>query len=129
MRFASGTHFAPAVSTLRETGTLSPYDAEALAGRRLQHHPMLQAIHDPGAQLLQASHFGRDIVGFDVYVDATLVVHALDLHYGLVGRGLQHAVIAAAARMVGVYGSTQRFAPEAGGRVHIGGLTVDQHGA
>jgi hypothetical protein len=33
-----------------------------------------------------------------------------DLHDGLVGRGLQHAVIAAAARMVGVYRATQRFA-------------------
>ena len=58
----------------------------------------------------------------------TLVVHALDLHDGLVGRGFQHAVIAAAARMVWVYGATQRFAPEAGGVVHIGGFTVYQHG-
>ncbi len=56
-------------------------------------------------------------------------VHALDLHDGLVGRDLQHALIAAAARMVGIYGATQCLAPEAGRLVHIGGLAVDQHGA
>jgi hypothetical protein len=88
-----------------------------------------QAIHNLGAQLPQASRFGRDIVGLDVYVYETLVVHALDLHDGLVGRGLQHAAIATAARMVRVYRATQRFAPEAGSLVHIGGLTVDQYGA
>jgi hypothetical protein len=33
-------------------------------------------------------------------MDATLVVHVLDLHNRLVGWGLQHATIAAAARMV-----------------------------
>jgi hypothetical protein len=77
----------------------------------------------------QARHFGWDVVGLDVYVNATLVVHALDLHDGLIGWGLQHAVIAAAARMAGVHGATQRLAPEAGGLVDIGGLAVDQHGA
>ena len=29
--------------------------------------------------------FGGDVVRLDVYVDATLVVHALDLHDGLAG--------------------------------------------
>ena len=73
--------------------------------------------------------FGRDVVSLNVYMDAALVVHALDLHDGLIGWGLQHPVIAAAARMAGVHGATQRLAPEARGLVHIGGLAVDQHGA
>jgi hypothetical protein len=46
-------------------GTLDPDDAEALAGRRLQR-----------TELLQARRFGRDVVGLDVDVDATLVVDA-----------------------------------------------------
>jgi len=36
---------------------------------------------------LQACHFRRDIVGLDVCVNATLVVHPLDLHNRFVGRG------------------------------------------
>src|ERR1700752_41802 len=119
----------PAVGVLRKTGTLYSYDAEALAGGRLHHHPALQAIHHLGAQLPQSRHFGRDVVGFDVYMDAALMVHALDLHDWLIGRGLQHAIIAAATRMGMVHGPTQRLAPEAGGLVDIGGLAVDQHGA
>ena len=41
-----------------------------------------------------------------VYVDATFVVHALNLHDGLVGWGLQHTVISAGARVLRVYRST-----------------------
>lgn len=81
----------PAVGILRETGTLYPDDAEALAGRRLHHHPALEAVHHRGAQLGQARHFGSDIVGLDVYVDPALVIHALDLHDGLVGRGVPYS--------------------------------------
>jgi hypothetical protein len=62
-------------------------------------------------------------------MDATLVLHALDLHDGLVGRGLQHAVVAAAARMLEVHGATECLTPVAGGLVHIGGLAVNQHSA
>ena len=39
----------PAVGILRETGTLYPYDAEALAGGRLHDHPALQVVHHLGA--------------------------------------------------------------------------------
>jgi hypothetical protein len=39
----------PPVGILRETGTLYPYDAEALAGGRLHHHPALQVVHHLGA--------------------------------------------------------------------------------
>jgi hypothetical protein len=103
----------PPVGVLRKSGALNPYDAEPLTGRRLHHHPALQAVHHLGAQLLQAHHFGRDVIGLDVYVDPALVVHALDLHDRLIRWGLQHEVIAATARMLGINGATQRLAPEA----------------
>ena len=106
-----------------------PYDAEALACGRLHHDPALKAIHNFRAQLLQARHFGRDVVGLDVYMDATLVLHALDLHDRLVGWGLQHAVVAPAARMLEVHRATECLPPVAGRLVHIGGLAVDQHSA
>src|SRR5882724_12080051 len=119
----------PAADVLRETRTLHPDDAEALTGGRLHHHPTLQAIDHRSAQLLQARHLGWDVVGLDVDVDAALMVHALDLDDGLVHRGLQHAVVAAAAGMLEVHRATQRLAPETGGRVNIGGPTVDQYRA
>src|SRR5438874_9055966 len=128
IRLASGG-LVPAVRVLRETRTLYPYNAEALAGRRFHHHPTLEVIHHLGSQLCQARHFGSDVVRLDVYVDPALVLDALDLHDRLVGRGLQHAVVAAAARMAGIDGATQRLGPEAGGAVQIGGPAVDQHGA
>src|SRR5262245_20620240 len=119
----------PTVGVLWETGTLYPYDAEALACRRLHHHPALKAVHNLRAQLLQTRHFCRDVVGLDVYVDATLVLHALDLHDQLVRWGLQHAIVAAAAGMLEVHGATECLTPIAGGLVHIGGFAVDQHSA
>src|SRR5947207_15845668 len=82
-----------------EAEALDAHDAEALAGGRFHHHPTLEPVHDCCAELLEARDFGGDIVGFDVDVDAALVLHALNLHDGFVGRSLQHAVIAAAARM------------------------------
>src|SRR5262245_22753646 len=125
----TGSFSIPAVSILRKTGTLHPYDAEALAGWRPHHHPTPRPAHDLGTHLLQACHFGGNVVGLDVYVNATLVVHPLDFHDRLVRRGLQHSVIAAAVRMFGVNNAAERFAPEARGLLHVGGLAIDQHGA
>src|SRR5215472_18426286 len=68
---AQDQFLVPAVGVLRETGTLYPHDAEALACGRLHHDPALKAIHNFRAELLQARHFGRDVVGLDVYMDAT----------------------------------------------------------
>ena len=115
----------PVVGVLRKTRALNSDDAEPLTRGRLHYHPTLQAIHNLGAQRLQAQHFGRDVIGLDVYVDPALVVHALDLHDRLIGRGLQHEVIAATARMLGINWATQRPAPEVGGLVNIGSLAVD----
>src|SRR6202034_1283425 len=91
-------HSVPTVGVLRKAGTLHAYHAEALAGGRLHHDPTFQLIRHCGTQLLQPGHFGRDVIGLDVYVNATLVAHTLNLHQGLVRLRLQHAVIAAGSR-------------------------------
>src|SRR6185437_13829956 len=119
----------PAVRVLRKAGPLDPHDAEALAGGRLHHDPALQAVHDLRAQLLEASHLGGNIVGFDVEVYAAFVADALDLHDGLIGRGLQHEVVAATARMIRVHGPAEGVGPEAGGRLQVRGIAVDQESA
>jgi hypothetical protein len=107
------------MDVLRETGTLYPHYAETLARRGLHHDPTLQTVHHPGAQFLQAVHLSFNVIGFNVYVNATLVVHALYLHERLIRRGLQHAVIAPCARVLRVYRSTERFGPEVSRFVHV----------
>ena len=105
------------------------YDAETLAGGSLHHYPTLQALDHLGAQSLEARHLGGNVIALNVDVNATFMVHALDLHNGFVGRSLQHAVISASTRMIGVYRTAQRLTPEAGSFLNSGGLTVDQDGA
>src|SRR5450432_15370 len=119
----------PLIGILRKTGTLYSDNAEALAGGRLHHHPTLQTVNHSRAQFFQSAHLGGNVVGLDVYVHAAFVLHPLDLHDGLIERGLEHSVIAPASRVNWVYRPTQRFSPEVGGRVDVRGLAVNQHGA
>src|SRR5258708_4472416 len=105
----------PIIGVLRESGTLDSHDAEALAGGCLQHYPTLQSIHHLRAELLEARDLSRDVVGFNIDVHPTFVLHALDLYDGLVRRCLQHAVVAAGARGIRVYRAAQCPAPEVGG--------------
>src|SRR5579859_551308 len=53
-------------------------------------------------------------------MDPALVLDALDLHDGLIGRGLEHAVIAARAGVLGIHRPAQRLRPESRGLVYIG---------
>src|SRR5690348_5788437 len=46
----------PAGRVLRESRPLRAHDAEALAGRRLHHHPALDSVHDLCTQFLQSRH-------------------------------------------------------------------------
>src|SRR5262249_41543944 len=115
---------SPTVGVLREPGSLDPHDAEALPGRCLHDYPSLESLDYGRAQLRQARHFG-----LDVEVDPALVIDALDLHDGLIGRSMQHDVIAACARVVAIHGTTQRASPELGRLFQIGGLAVNEHGA
>src|SRR5258708_38378501 len=100
---------------LRKSGTLNSHHTEPLAGGRLHHDPTLQAVHDSGAQLFKAAHLGGNVVGLDVDMYAALVLHAPNLHDGLIGRGFQHAGVAPASRVLGVYRAPQGLAPAAGG--------------
>jgi hypothetical protein len=119
----------PLIRILRETGPLDPHDAKALPGRRLHHHPPLEAILHCRPQLYQSRNFGLDIVGLDVYVSSALVVDTLDLHDGFIGRSFQHNVIAAGTGMVAIDRATQRVSPEAGGLFQISGPAINEHGA
>src|SRR4029453_4465180 len=97
--------------------------------------PTVEAVEpDTAAPLLTTlrarAHSPRgDVVLFDVDVDATRVVDALDLDDALVGRGLQHPVVAAAAGMLGVHRAPQRPRPEESSLVHVRCVAVDQHRA
>ena len=129
-------YLVPGIGILREAGTLHSYDAEALVGRSLHHHPALPRrfttlrFPSPGAPLRQGRRRSRCLDG-----PGSSGSTPLDLDNRLVGWGLQHAIIAAAARMVLVNGSARRFAPEAGCLVHIRGLAsrstrrIDGNGA
>src|SRR5690348_11003896 len=97
-----------------------------LPARRLHHDPTRQFLHHFRAELLQALHFGGDIVGLDVDVHAALVVHPLDLHDGLVRRGLQHSIVTAAAGVFRIHGSAEGRGPEPSSCVQVFGLAVDQ---
>lgn len=90
----------PAVGVLQEARALHADNPEALAGGSVHNHPALQAVHHHRTLLFQAQHLGRDVIGLDVNMDTALVLDALDLHDGLVLRRLQHAVVAAGARML-----------------------------
>ena len=119
----------PTIRVLRESGSLYSYDAETLPGGRLHHYPTLEAIHDLRAESLKAGHLGWNVIALNIDVHTAFVAHTLDLHYGFIGRSLQHAVITASTRMIGVYRTTQRLTPEASSFLNGGGLTVDQDGA
>jgi hypothetical protein len=127
--FSPDINLVPTIGVLGKAGTLYSYDAEALAARRLHHHPTFQSRRHCRPKLLQARHFRRDVVGLDIDVHAAFVFHALDLHDGLIRRYLQHAVVAAAAGMIGIYRATQCLAPELSSFIHVGGLAVDQQRA
>src|SRR5437764_7337416 len=116
----------PRVGAVRPACALHTHHAEALAGGRLHHHPALEAPVHACAQLFQPRDFARDVVGFDIEVDAAFVLHALNLHAEFARRRLQHAVVAAAAGMLRIDRPAERFGPEAGGRVDIVGLATDQ---
>jgi hypothetical protein len=60
---------------------------EALAGRRLHHHPAVQAIYQLGAQLTQARHFSRDVISLGVFIwaDRPRLPMAVDVEIGKAG--------------------------------------------
>ncbi len=57
------------------------------------------------------------------------MLDAQDLDDRLIGRCLQHAVVAASAGMPGVHRTPECFRPETRGLVDIGRIAVDEQGA
>ena len=124
--FHSWIALVPAICILGKSRALHAYDAEPLPGRSLHHHPPLQAVDDTGTQSFQASDFSRDVIRFDVDVNPAFVADALKLHDRFVGWRFQHAVIAAATGMIGIYRTAQCLGPEARGLIDISYVAVDQ---
>lgn len=119
----------PARGVLWKTRALNSYDAESLPSGGLHHHPAFQAIDHLGPQRCQACYLSGNVVCFDINVNPALVVDALDLDDGLVGRCGQHAVIAASPWMVGIDRATQRISPEPGGLIYIRYTAINQKSA
>src|SRR5438874_4370404 len=129
MSWSPGGSLVPAIGVLRESGTLDAHHAEALAGWRLHHHPAWWPVDDGRAKLLQPCDLGWNVVRLDVDVDPALMGHALNLHDGLVGWGLQHPVVPAAARMLQIERAAERLGPEPCSRVDVRDVAVDKEGA
>lgn len=80
-------------------------------------------------QRFQTCYLSGNVVCFDINVNPALVVDALDLDDGLVGRCCQHAVIAASPRMVGIDRATQRISPELRSLIYIRDTAINQKSA
>lgn len=119
----------PAICILGKSWALHAYDAESLPGRGLHYHPTLQAANDTGTQSFQAGYFSRDVICFDVDVNPAFVLDALNLHNGLLGRRLQHTVVAACTRVIRIYCTAQCLSPKARGLIDIRCIAINQQRA
>src|SRR5207237_3257364 len=101
-------------------------NAEALPARRAHYHPALHPLVDCRAESFEARHLFFDVVGFDVDVDSALVIDTLNLDADLVRAILEHDIIAARARVIRIYGTTERLCPAARRRTAVVDLAGDQ---
>jgi hypothetical protein len=119
----------PASRVLGKSWPLNSYNAEPLPGGSLHHDPAFQAINHPCSQRFEACHLSRNVVGFDIDVNTTLMLNALDLDDRLVGRRYQHAVIAASPRMIGIHFAAQCIGPESSRLINIRYAAINQKSA
>src|SRR5438270_2487784 len=117
---------APPVGVSVESLSLDAHDAEALSARCAHDDPALQALVDRSPEFLEPRDFSGNVVGFDVEMNATLVVDALDLYADLARRRFEHHIVAAGARVIRINGPAQRFGPEARRRFDILDIAVNQ---
>ncbi|KQY52620.1 hypothetical protein ASD14_08530 [Lysobacter sp. Root494] len=75
---------------------------------RLHHHPTLQPGHHFGSESFQSRDLGGNIVGLNVDMYPTLMLHALNLHDGFIRRSLEHAVVAASTRVYAIDRTAER---------------------
>jgi len=60
-------------------------------------------------------------------MNPALMLNTLNLNDRLVGRCVQHPVVAAGTCVIKIYPSPERFGPEACGQVNIGRSAIDQY--
>jgi hypothetical protein len=116
----------PACRVLGESWPLNADNAEPLPSGGLHHDPALQAINHSRPQCFQACYLGGNVVGFDVNVNAALMLNALNLDDRLVGRRYQHAVIATSPRMDGIHFAAQCISPELSRLIDIRYAAINQ---
>src|SRR5215467_10372547 len=115
------SHLIPSICVLGKARSLYTDNAKLLSSGGLHHDPALQSVHYPGSELLQARDLGGNVIGFDVEVNSALMLHTLNLNNRLVGRCVQHAVVAAGAWVIKIYRAAQCFGPESCGLIDIRG--------
>jgi hypothetical protein len=59
-------------------------------------------------------------------MNSAFMPDTLNLNNGLVGRCVQHAVVAVGARVIKIYRTPKRFGPESCGLINIRGSAIDQ---
>jgi hypothetical protein len=104
---------------------LYAYDTKSLPGGCLHHDPTLQTIDHDGTQRFQARYFRGDVVGLDVEMNSAFVIDTLDLHNRFVRRRLEHALVAACARVIGIHRTSQCGCPKAGCLIDVSGVAID----
>jgi hypothetical protein len=92
----------------------------------LHHHPALQAIYYFRSQSFQAGNLGWNVVSFNVEMDPALMLDALNLDNGLIWWSLQHAVVSARPRVIGINCAAKRIGPEPGSLVNIQCAAINQ---
>jgi hypothetical protein len=115
----------PVIGPVPELHALSLYDAEPLPGWRFHHDPAIHALCDACAVLLQATHLGFDVIGFDVQVHPAWMGNGLHLDVKLL-TGIDQAYVffsLLAWQRTGFH--SQCGAPETGSALQIAGLAVD----
>src|SRR5688572_23179050 len=115
----------PDVSFLLEPAVLWPHHAEPLARRRFHHDPGLHLADPPGAELLEALHFGLDVVRLDVEVDAAVVIHGLHLDVQALAGHLELDVVVTFLARQRLGGQAERRGPETRSAVQVGGPAID----
>jgi len=97
---------------------------DVVACRRTHHPPTLVELDAGGAERLESTYLGLEVVGFDIEVDAAVVVDALEQQLRLVV-ATRELTVRRLARVRGFELAPECGAPERGGGIDVLDLTVD----
>ncbi len=96
-----------------------------MPGRGLQDPPVADLLHATRAQVLEALHFGLDVIRDEIEVQAARVGNALHLDVQAVFPGLERHITGVFLGGGGPQLATQRRCPEIGCAAQIVDLAVD----